>query len=146
VHLVIGVTLVVAGDSFFTILLAVIAFHQLFEGIALGSRIAALKSTSLVQKLLMAGGFALTTPVGMAIGIGVLDQFNGSSPSTLIAMATLNAFSAGILTWSGVVEMWAGDWVVPGGEMVHADLVKVVVGGFSLMAGMILMSFIGKWA
>lgn len=141
-------TTVVAGDSFFPILLVVIAFHQFFEGVALGSRIAAVKqeALSLFQKLGMALTFALTTPIGMAIGIGVLDQFNGNSASTLIAIGTLDALSAGILAWSAIVEMWAGDWMVSGGELANADLTTALVGGFGLMAGMALMSFLGKWA
>ncbi|KAJ4287892.1 high-affinity Zn(2+) transporter zrt1 [Collariella sp. IMI 366227] len=40
--LLIGLTLVVAGDTFFLTLFAVIVFHQMFEGVALGTRIAAL--------------------------------------------------------------------------------------------------------
>lgn len=94
----------------------------------------------------MAAVFALTTPLGMAIGIGVLDQFNGSSAATLIAIGTLDALSAGILAWSAVVEMWAGDWMVKGGELARADGLTAAVGGFGLVAGMALMSFLGKWA
>ena len=40
--ILIGITLVVAGDSVFATLLAVIVFHQAFEGLALGARISAL--------------------------------------------------------------------------------------------------------
>lgn len=49
-------------------------------------------------KLLMAAAFALITPLGMAIGIGVLNKFNGNDPSTIIALGTLDSFSAGIFT------------------------------------------------
>jgi hypothetical protein len=52
--------------------------------------------------MLMASAFALVTPVGMAIGIGVLHRFNGNDPSTLIALGTLDALSAGILVWVGI--------------------------------------------
>lgn len=38
----IGLTLVVAGDSFYQTLLVVIVFHQFFEGLALGARISLL--------------------------------------------------------------------------------------------------------
>ena len=205
--LIIGLTLVVAGDSFFKTLFIVILFHQVFEGIALGSRIAALgtkssallpshahahgaaaaaamtygpteetkgtppssdrqsstheavsasedsdrgtkvKSTvSLGKKLLLAAAFALITPVGMAIGIGVLDQFNGNDPATLISIGTLDALSAGILVWVGVVEMWAGDWMMPGGELVESGIVMTMVAFTGLIAGMALMSLLGKWA
>lgn len=144
--IIIGVTLVVAGDSFYKTLLVVIVFHQFFEALALGARIATLREKFLPTKALMAGIFALTTPVGMAIGIGVLDSFNGNDRDTLIAMGTLDALSAGILVWVGVVDMWARDWVIVGGSLVDAGPIQVGVGGISLVAGMVLMSLLGKWA
>lgn len=176
----------VAEDSFFITLFVVILFHQMFEGLALGTRIASVghhirvegdnlnqttatgnkssssqepeildngvsvegserwKSLSMAKKLLMAGAFALITPIGMAIGIGALQRFNGNDPSTLIALGTLDALSAGILVWVGVVEMWAGDWM-PGGELAKAGVVVTVLAGFGLVAGMIVMSVLGKW-
>lgn len=142
---VIGLTLVVAGDTFLITLFIVILFHQMFEGIALGSRIASIgngpatsnrgreesgadtppdsktadiqsstraadvpqilnpvKSVTMRGKMMMALAFAVVTPVGMAIGIGVLHRFNGNNPSTLVALGTLDAFSAGILVWVGI--------------------------------------------
>ncbi|KAK3299835.1 uncharacterized protein B0H64DRAFT_1743 [Chaetomium fimeti] len=203
--LLIGLTLVVAGDSFFLTLFAVIVFHQMFEGLALGTRIAALgrpsptsapatghghchgptpaaapiteepktaraatdtssSSThtavpsldgppaspaptpvSMRKKLLLALAFALVTPLGMGIGIGVLQNFNGNDPSTIIAIGTLDAFSAGILVWVGVVEMWAHDWML-GGEMTRAGPVRTVMGLVALVVGMAVMSLLGKWA
>ncbi|KAI4736826.1 hypothetical protein E4T50_12672 [Aureobasidium sp. EXF-12298] len=78
-------SLFVAGDSGFITLFIVIVFHQMFEGLALGSRISNLQ-IRMVGKLIMAGAFAVVTPIGMAIGIGVLNQFNGNDPSTIIAI------------------------------------------------------------
>jgi solute carrier family 39 (zinc transporter), member 1/2/3 len=192
----------VAGDSFFLTLFVVIIFHQMFEGLALGSRIAALgtgqlsgltfhshgqshthghplaleRSTSkdatnegmtpeanaslpshiggseipsshvsMTQKLSLAAAFALVTPLGMAIGIGTLHRFNGNDPSTIVAIGTLDAFSAGILLWVGVVEMWAADWVF-GGEMTEAGAGTTFLGMFGLLAGMVVMSVLAKWA
>ncbi|KAK7942464.1 zinc/iron transporter protein [Apiospora aurea] len=148
--LLIGVTLVVTGDSFFVTLAVVIGFHQLFEGIALGSRIAELglatvrnmvqvhvntgpsygtvasaeeeapllgsgsqaptttgAAVSARKKFAIASGFAFITPLGMILGMAVLHRFNGNDPFTIIALGSLDAFSAGILVWTGVVEMWA---------------------------------------
>lgn len=117
----------------------------MFEGLALGTRIAGLKSTtSLLTKTLMAGLFTLITPVGMAIGVGVLKHFNGNDPATIVAIGTLDALSAGILLWVGLVQMLAHDWV--GGDMARAGVVKALVGGASLVAGLVLMSVLGKWA
>ncbi|KAF3913387.1 hypothetical protein ABW20_dc0107725 [Dactylellina cionopaga] len=199
--LLIGLTLVVAGDSYFLTLFAVILFHQMFEGIALGTRIAALgtasplivphghlhshshnhsihrlsnshshrpvetpravtpnggdtspevedikpATVSLHKKLLFASVFAFITPIGMAIGIGVLNVFNGNDPSTIIAIGTLDALSAGILVWVGIVEMWAEDWMF-GGEMTYAGPLTTILGGTGLVLGMAIMSLLGKWA
>lgn len=174
---VIGLTLVVSGDSFFLTLFVVIVFHQFFEGLALGTRIAALgrsyttttidnsstasndktttvenvtSSTSSTvttsRKLLLALPFALITPLGMAIGIGVLQRFNGNDPATVIALGTLDALSAGILVWVGMVEMWAHDWMMAGGEMTRASAGRTALGLGALVVGMALMSVLGKWA
>ena len=93
----------------------------------------------------MAVAFALITPIGMAIGVGVLNHFNGNDPATIIAIGTLNALSAGILLWVGLVEMLAGDWMGKG-TLASAPLKHVIPGGFSLVAGLALMSLLGKWA
>lgn len=102
------------------------------------------------KKLALASLFAFITPIGMAIGIGVLQNFNGNDRSTLIAIGTLDALSAGILVWVGVVEMWAADWMVGGhghpAELADANMLTVLLAGFGLVAGMVLMSFLGKWA
>ncbi|KAL8924554.1 MAG: hypothetical protein Q9172_002638 [Xanthocarpia lactea] len=141
---IIGVTLVVAGDSFYKILLVVIIFHQMFEGLALGVRISKLSTVGLQKKLLMASAFALITPLGMAIGLGVLDSFNGNNRATIIAIGTLDAFSAGILIWAGFIQMWSFDWLY--GELRDAGAVQTCLGMISLVAGVILMSVLGKWA
>ncbi|KAG9815612.1 Zip-domain-containing protein, partial [Aureobasidium melanogenum] len=141
--LLIGLTLVVAGDSGFITLFIVIIFHQMFEGLALGSRISDLQ-IRMVEKLLMATAFAIVTPIGMAIGIGVLNQFNGNDPSTIIAIGTLDALSAGILLYVGLVEMLAHDWMH--GELSKAPLRHVIPAAVSLIAGLVLMSVLGKWA
>lgn len=141
--ILIGITLVVAGDSYFITLFIVILFHQMFEGLALGSRIAPMKNTSLSIKLIMAAIFALITPIGMAIGIGTLKNFNGNDPSTIIALGTLDSLSAGILLWSSF-EMLVQDWFF--GSMARTSAIKTTLGIFSMISGMVLMSVLGKWA
>jgi solute carrier family 39 (zinc transporter), member 1/2/3 len=214
--ILIGLTLVVAGDSFFITLFIVILFHQMFEGLALGTRIACLgrpsstatststssstpttttivetpeaamthdaktdspatvppapsnaealqdKSTttsttaastttkgttlSLAKKLLMALAFAVTSPIGMAIGIGVLHRFNGNDPATIVAIGTLDALSAGILIWVGMIDMLARDWIGRDAELAHTGLATTALAGTGLVAGLVLMSVLGKWA
>ncbi|RGP78556.1 zinc transporter [Fusarium longipes] len=191
--LLIGLTLVVAGDEYFLTLFVVILFHQMFEGIALGSRIATIGTAAdthsvdvprssddassaqdsdkappaaatetvsndetahagltMKKKLGLASLFAFITPIGMAIGIGVLQKFNGNDKSTLIAIGTLDAVSAGILMWVGLVEMWAADWMTGGhghkAELADANILTTTLAFLGLVAGLIVMSLLGKWA
>lgn len=113
------------------------------------SRPAHRRRPSVRKKLSLAALFAFVIPLGMAIGIGVLQQFNGNDKSTLIAIGTLDALSAGILVWVGVVEMWAADWMVGGhghgAELADANLLTGLA-GMALVAGMALMSLLGKWS
>lgn len=142
VHIVLGLTLVVAADSGFITLFIVILFHQMFEGFALGARLAMLPS-SFLTKSIFSVAFAVTTPIGMAIGISVLSTFNGNDPSTLIAIGTLNAFSAGILLWVGLAEMWFVEWFH--GPLAHSGPLKTAICFTCLVAGLVLMSLLGKW-
>ncbi|KAF7329048.1 Zip-like iron-zinc transporter [Mycena kentingensis (nom. inval.)] len=88
--LVIGLTLALSAGSDFTSLLTAIVFHQLFEGLSLGIRIAALPPAkyhrghhhhqdwfSITLSLL----FALTTPVGLGIGLLVFDTTSAKGAS-----------------------------------------------------------------
>ncbi len=161
--LLLGLTSVVAGDSHYITLFIVVLFHQFFEGVALGTRIGELpsptpssledprpspapasKPVTLRTKLLLGLPYALVTSTGMAIGIGVLGSFNGNDPATIVAIGTLDALSAGILIWVGVVEMLAKDWLHDG-ELARASLAKVWLGGGALVAGLVVMSLLGKW-
>lgn len=143
--ILIGVTLVLAPNSNFTTLFIAILFHQMFEGIGLGSRIAGLLNSRLRLKLLMCLFFVLITPIGMAIGLGVINVYNGSGSATTIwVLGVLNGLSAGVLLWSGVVEMLAFDWLF--GDLVHTTKLRTAVAFAGLVAGLILMSLIGKWA
>lgn len=140
----IGVTTVVSGDSAFKGLLVVMVFHQMFEGLALGTRISTLTTISTSSKCIMAAVFACITPLGMMIGIIALKDFNVSDRMTILMLGTLDALSAGILIWVGFVEMWAADWVH--GDLRRAGLVKTIAAMGSLVAGMLLMALLGKWA
>jgi len=74
-----------------------------------------------------------------------LNNFNGNDKSTIIAIGTLDALSAGILAWIAFVEMWAKDWMY-GGRLHTSNFVTTVMGLTLLMFGIGIMSFLGKWA
>ncbi|XP_021862850.2 zinc transporter 5 isoform X2 [Spinacia oleracea] len=93
-------------------LMAALCFHQFFEGVGLGGCIvqAAFKSAS---TFCMALFFSLTTPVGIAIGIGIANVYDDSSPTALIVQGLLDAVAAGILIYMALVDLLAQDFMNP---------------------------------
>lgn len=80
----------------------------------------------------------------MAIGIAVLHSFNGNDKSTIITIGTLDGFSAGILAWVGIVDMWAADWVF--GGLRDAPVMRTGLAMAGSVGGIVSMSVLGKWA
>ncbi|KAF2431658.1 Zinc/iron permease, partial [Tothia fuscella] len=142
--ILVGVLLAVTPDTELPTIFAVVLIHQLFEGIALGARIAPLENVANRKKILMAIAFSVTAPLGMAIGIGVRKSFNSNDKSTIVTLGTMDALSAGVLAWVAFVELWSKDWLH--GEMRDAPAKKQIVGMISLVLGIAIMSFLGKWA
>ncbi|KAJ7446910.1 Zinc/iron permease [Mycena galericulata] len=114
--LVIGLTLALTTGGDFTSLLTAITFHQLFEGLSLGIRIATLPAPkgrhdwfSITLSLL----FALTTPFGLAVGmLAFAHSAHGlSRASMLLLKGVMSAVSAGMLIYAATVEMIAADFV-----------------------------------
>lgn len=140
----VGVLLTVTPDKEFPTLFAVVLIHQMFEGIALGSRIAPLEDITHLRKIVMSLAFSCTAPLGMAIGLSARKSFNGNSRGTILLLGTMDALSAGVLAWVAFVELWSKDWLH--GELRNAERKRQVVGMGSLVAGIVIMSVLGKWA
>jgi solute carrier family 39 (zinc transporter), member 1/2/3 len=142
----IGMTLSVSVSSEFVILLIAIAFHQTFEGLALGSRIASINwAAKSWQPWWMCFAYGCTTPIGQAIGLATHSLYSPSSEVGLLLVGTMNAISAGLLTFASLVELLSEDFlsdeswkVLRGGERVTA-CVLVLGGAFA-------MSLVGAWA
>ncbi|KZV65618.1 Zinc/iron permease [Peniophora sp. CONT] len=135
---VIGLTLSITSGPDFTSLVTAILFHQLFEGLSLGVRIAGLPlphngagSRFLKPSLMVL--FALTTPLGMTIG---LLSLGGTDPVKLmLAEGILSAISAGMLIYAGCVEMLAADFVLDP-DMARAPVRKQAGALIAVLAGM----------
>jgi zinc transporter 1/2/3 len=140
----VGVLLAVTPDDEFAVLFAVVLIHQMFEGIALGARIASLDGVGERVKILMGLAFSATSPTGMAIGVGVRHSFNGMDKNTILTLGTMDALSAGVLAWVAFVELWSKDWLY--GDLRAAAGPKVASGMAGLIAGLAIMSLLGKWA
>ncbi|KAI8620087.1 Zinc/iron permease [Chytriomyces sp. MP71] len=102
--LIIGITLGVTADDGFKTLLVAVCFHQLFEGMALGVLIGNLQLRDWTKTLLCLL-YPLTTPIGIAIGIGVHDSYNANSGTLVLTQGIFNSLSAGILFYNTYTEL-----------------------------------------
>ncbi|KAM7266153.1 hypothetical protein ACFE04_019537 [Oxalis oulophora] len=87
-------------------LVIALTFHQFFEGMGLAGCISQGKFKA-CNMVIMALFFALTTPIGIAIGIGISDSYDENSPKALAVEGILNATSAGILIYMALVDLLA---------------------------------------
>ncbi|KAJ5112074.1 hypothetical protein N7532_000119 [Penicillium argentinense] len=141
---IIGLNLGVTGSEFAT-LYPVLVFHQSFEGLGIGARMSAIpfgKHTWLPW--ILCAAYGLTTPVSIAIGLGVRTTYVPGSKVSLIIQGVLNAVSAGILIYSGLVELLARDFLFdPCRTKQRSKLLFMI---FCTLLGAGIMALIGKWA
>ncbi|GFY97866.1 zinc transporter 5 precursor [Actinidia rufa] len=123
-------------------LVAALTFHQFFEGMGLGGCITQAKFKSLAVAI-MALFFSLTTPVGIAIGIGITNIYDENSPTALIVEGILNAASAGILIYMALVDLLAADFMNP---RMQSNVRLQLGANASLLLGAGCMSVLAKWA
>ena len=142
----IGLTLAVAGEEF-TTLYVVLVFHQSFEGLALGSRLASIDwpKTKRWTPYALGAGYAVSTPIAIAIGLGVRSTFHPGSASTLITNGIFDSISAGILIYTGLVELMAHDFLFSS-YMQRAPVSEMLNAFFTMCLGAGLMALLGKWA
>ncbi|KAJ2161526.1 hypothetical protein GGF46_001381 [Coemansia sp. RSA 552] len=143
---IIGMTLAVTGGGEFKTLLAAISFHQFFEGLALGTRISVLRFRRhpLLMCLLNASIFALTTPLGQVIGIGIRQTFAPRDPQSLLIMGVLDSLSAGILMYSAIVNILVEEFASR--EFVQLRRPLRIACFAALYLGCAAMAIIGRWA
>ncbi|KAJ4416595.1 hypothetical protein N0V85_002226 [Neurospora sp. IMI 360204] len=142
----IGMALSVATGPPFIVFLIAIGFHQTFEGLALGTRIAAIHfPRSSPRPWLMVLAFGTTTPIGQAIGLLIHTFYDPMSQTGLLMVGFMNAISSGLLLFAGLVQLLAEDFLseksyatLHGRKRLHAYL--------AVVAGAGLMSAVGGFA
>ncbi|KAI6793933.1 hypothetical protein KC332_g16896, partial [Hortaea werneckii] len=142
----IGLTLAVSGEEFET-LYVVLVFHQTFEGLALGTRLASVEwpKSRRWTPYLLGVGYAISTPIAIAIGIGVRTSFAPGSQKTLITNGVFDSVSAGILIYTGLIELMAHEFMFS--EYMQKAPVREVLSAVGMMAlGAGLMALLGNWA
>ncbi|CAG5171337.1 uncharacterized protein ALTATR162_LOCUS7310 [Alternaria atra] len=142
---IIGLNLGVVGDEFST-LYPVLVFHQSFEGLGIGARLSNIpfpRSKSWMPWALCAL-YGLTTPVSIAIGLGVRTTYLPESKVSLMVQGVLNAVSAGFLIYSGSVEMLAKDFLFDENRTKKLGKLGRMVA--YVFVGTATMALIGYWA
>ncbi|KAJ6262406.1 Zinc-regulated transporter [Drechslerella dactyloides] len=142
--IIIGLALGVAGEEFNT-LFPVLVFHQSFEGLGIGARMSALpfKPQSKLPYLLCAA-YGLSTPIAIAIGLGLRNTYNPGSFTANVVAGVLDSLSAGILMYTGLVELLARDFLFDPKRTRDGGRLAFMLGCTILGAG--LMALLGKWA
>ncbi|XP_012088574.1 zinc transporter 5 isoform X1 [Jatropha curcas] len=122
-------------------LVAALSFHQFFEGIGLGQCIsqAKFKSKAVATMVIF---FSLTTPSGIAIGIGISKVYNESSPTALIVEGLLNSASSGILIYMALVDLLASDFL---NSKMLTNFRLQLGASLTLLLGAGSMSLLAKW-
>ncbi|XP_043702357.1 zinc transporter 1-like [Telopea speciosissima] len=123
-------------------LVAALTFHQFFEGMGLGGCItqAKFKTRAVVTMALF---FSLTTPVGIAIGIGITNVYKENSPTALIIEGVFNAAAAGILIYMSLVDLLAADFM---NSRMQSNMRLQIGAQISLLLGAGCMAVLAKWA
>ena len=130
----------------FIILLIAILFHQMFEGLGLGSRIAAVPFPKGSPKpWLLVVAFGTTAPIGQAIGLLTRSSYDPNSAFGLIIVGVFNAISSGLLLYAALVDLLAQDFLSEEADATMNKRAKIRAFIFVLM-GAAGMSFVGAFA
>jgi len=98
--LFVGLAVGVTDYNTLLVLLVAFVFHQFFEGVALGARVADAR-LSVFNELMMSTVFSIAAPLGIGIGIGVYNSLNTNGETFLMIQGTFDGICAGILLYTG---------------------------------------------
>ena len=142
----IGMAVSVATGPPFVVFLVAISFHQSFEGLALGSRIAAISFPKHSPRpWLMVLAYGTTTPIGQAIGLIVHNLYDPQSAAGLLMVGFMNAISSGLLLFAGLVQLLSEDFLSDKSYIILKGRRRWEAFG-CVLAGAILMALVGAWA
>jgi len=143
--IIIGLNLGTSGPEFST-LYPVLVFHQSFEGLGIGARMSAIPFPQKFAWLpwTLCAAYGLTTPVSIAIGLGLRTTYNSGSFTASVVSGVFDSMSAGILMYTGLVELLARDFLFnPERTMDNRRLTFMIL---CLLLGTGVMALLGKWA
>lgn len=141
----VGMTISITAEGF-VILLVAIVFHQMFEGLGLGSRIAEVPyPNGSFKPWALVIAFGTTAPIGQAIGLATRGSYDPNSAFGLIIVGIFNAISSGLLIYAALVDLLAEDFLSEEANhtMTSRDKTKAFI---YLLLGAAGMSIVGAFA
>ncbi|KAK4230135.1 Zinc/iron permease [Podospora fimiseda] len=141
----VGMTISITIDGFIILLVAIL-FHQMFEGLGLGSRIAQVPyKKGSIRPWVLVVAFGTTAPIGQAIGLLVRDTYDPNSAFGLIIVGIFNAISSGLLLYASLVDLLAEDFLSEEAQhtMTKKDRSQAFI---CVLAGAAGMSIVGAFA
>jgi zinc transporter ZupT len=149
----VGMTVSITIEGFIILLIAIL-FHQMFEGLGLGSRIAAVPyAKGSIRPWILVVAFGTTAPIGQAIGLMTRSTYDPNSAFGLIIVGVFNAMyvspsyhccslqtlsyssSAGLLLYAALVDLLAEDFLSEEANRVMTKKSKIVAFMFVLAGG-----------
>lgn len=88
--------------------------------------------------------YGLTTPIAISIGLGLRTTYNSGSYTANVVSGVLDSLSAGILIYTGLVELLARDFLFDPKRTKDGKRLTFMCACVLLGAG--LMALLGKWA
>ncbi|ROT42042.1 Zinc/iron permease [Sodiomyces alkalinus F11] len=136
--------LVLATTSNLTVLLIAMVFHQLLEGLGLGARLADAPwpRNRWWLPYMCACLFAVSTPIGTVVGLVAQPR---SAADQLLITGIFDAISAGILMYTGLVELLAHEFLL-NPEMRSSPLRAQLSAFACILAGTGGMALLANWA
>lgn len=141
----VGMTIAMTTDGL-VVLLTAILFHQMFEGLGLGSRIAAVPyPRGSPRPWLLVLAFGTTAPIGQAIGIMSRNSFDPESEYGLIMVGVFNAISSGLLIYAALVNLLVEDFLSEEATLLMTKRDKITA-FLWVFVGALGMSIVGAFA
>jgi solute carrier family 39 (zinc transporter), member 1/2/3 len=135
----------------------------MFEGLGVGSRLAYMKLPSQYRWAPIVGGllYGITTPIGIAVGLGIRSTYNPGTAKASIVSGVLDSLSSGILIYTGLVEVGMLSFHLQSKltcaqllaheflfnkEMLYGPTKQLVYAICTMLLGCGLMALLGRWA
>lgn len=145
----VGLDMGLTTDASLKPLLVALVFHQLFEGMALGSRLVDAKF-SFVLDMILATVFSVSAPLGMSISTAAVSIRKDAMAGGWFALmlGSLSSFCGGILLYLAFSLLFS-DFTIEikahCSDGMPRRKAKKIAMFVSLWSGMLTMALIGKW-